>query len=246
MDRMLYVAMSGAKETMLAQAVNSHNLANISTTGFRKDLESFAALHVRGPVHESRTYTIDQGKGVDFSQGPMVQTGRDLDVAIQGEGWIAVQAPDGGEAYTRAGDLRINSAGILSNGAGFPVLGEGGPIAIPEFETLSIGADGTITVRALGQPTNALTVVDRIKLVNPPQEDLEKGADGLIRTRTGEPLAPDANVEIISGAIEGSNVNGVDAMVNMIQLSRQYELQVKMMKVAEETDQAAAQLIRFG
>ena len=246
MDRMLYVAMSGAKETMLAQAVNSHNLANISTTGFRKDLESFAALQVRGPVYESRAYTVEQGKGVDFSQGPIIQTGRDLDVAIQGDGWIAVQAPDGSEAYTRAGDLRINSAGILSNGAGYPVLGEGGPIAIPEFETLSIGADGTITVRGLGQPTNALNVVDRIKLVNPPVEDLEKGEDGLIRTTTGEPLAPDADIEIISGAIEGSNVNGVDAMVNMIELSRQYEMQVKMMKVAEETDQAAAQLIRFG
>ncbi|MDX5333914.1 MAG: flagellar basal-body rod protein FlgF [Gammaproteobacteria bacterium] len=246
MDRMLYVAMSGARETMLAQGVNAHNLANISTTGFRKDLESFMSLQVRGPVFESRAYALEQGQGVDFTPGPIQQTGRDLDVAIQGDGFIAVQAPDGTEAYTRAGDLRVSSAGILTNGAGHPVLGEGGPVAIPEYETLTIGADGTISVRGLGQPSNALAVVDRIKLVNPPLEELQKGEDGLLRMADGQPFPPDAQVQLVGGAIEGSNVNGVDAMVDMIQLARQYELQVKMMKTAEQIDESASQLIRFG
>ena len=244
MDRMLYIAMSGAKETMLAQAVNNHNLANINTTGFRKDLESFAALQVRGPVYDSRAYTIEQGRGTDFSHGTVLQTGRDLDIAIDGDGFIAVQAPDGTEAYTRAGDLRINSAGILTNGAGHAVLGEGGPIAVPEYETLTIGADGTISLRAQGQPTNALAVLDRIKLVNPPKEELEKGQDGLLRMRDGIEVPPDANVGIVAGAIETSNVNGVEAMVTMIELSRQYEMQVKMMKTAEQTDEASSLLLR--
>lgn len=246
MDRLLYVAMTGASQTMLAQAANSHNLANVSTTGFRADLEAFRSLPVYGPGYPGRVYAMTESKGVDFSPGSIVTTGRDLDVAVNGSGWIAVQAPDGTEAYTRAGDLRVTSGGMLVTGAGHPVLGNAGPIAIPPYETLEIGADGTISIRPLGQGAETLAVVDRIKLVDPPLQDLEKGQDGFLRLKDGTAAAPDARVRLVSGALESSNVNAVDAMVRMIELARQFELQVKAMKTAEENDAVSARLMQLG
>ncbi|MFA7096516.1 MAG: flagellar basal-body rod protein FlgF [Gammaproteobacteria bacterium] len=246
MDRLLYVAMTGASQTMLAQAANSHNLANVSTTGFRADLEAFRSLPVYGPGYPGRVYAMTEGKGVDFSPGSIITTGRDLDVAVNGSGWIAVQAPDGTEAYTRAGDLRVTSGGMLVTGAGHPVLGNGGPIAVPPYETLEIGADGTISIRPLGQGAETLAVVDRIKLVDPPLQDLEKGQDGFLRLKDGVTAFPEAHVQLVSGALESSNVNAVDAMVRMIELARQFELQVKTMKTAEENDAVSARVMQLG
>jgi flagellar basal-body rod protein FlgF len=243
MDRMLYVAMTGASQTMLAQTANTHNLANASTTGFHADLEAFRAMPVYGQGYPSRVYAMAERPGTDLSSGTVTATGRDLDVAVNGDGWIAVQAADGSEAYTRAGDLRVSSNGQLVNGAGHAVLGNGGPIAIPPSEKIDIGADGTITSRALGQAPNTLSAVDRIRLVNPPKADLMKGADGLMRLRSGDVPAPDVNVQLISGSLESSNVNAVEAMVNMITLSRQFEMQVKAMRTTEEIDTAAAKLL---
>ena len=246
MDRMLYIAMSGAKETMNAQTVNSNNLANASTTGFRADLDAFQSLSVHGPGYPSRAYALSENFKVDFSPGALMVTGRDLDVAVNGEGWIAVQAPNGSEAYTRAGDFRVDSNGLLTTGAGHPVLGNAGPVAIPPFEKLELGNDGTVTVQPLGQSPNTLAVVDRIKLVNPDMTSLVKGEDGLIRVEDGVPAQADAGVGLITGSLESSNVNGVESMVNMIQLARQFELQVKMMATSEQNDEATAQIMRIG
>jgi flagellar basal-body rod protein FlgF len=243
---MLYLAMTGARETMLAQAVQTHNLANVNTTGFRADLESFISKPVQGPGYDSRVYAVDDSEGMDMSPGRAQQTGRPLDVAVDGDGWIAVQAPDGGEAYTRAGDLRVDSLGLLTTGTGLPVLGNGGPIAVPPFERIEIAVDGTISIQPVGGAPNTLAVVDRIKLVNPPRDTLVKGEDALIRTNDGNIAPPDAGVRVFSGMLEGSNVNGIDAMVRLIELSRQFELKVKMMKAAEENDRQAAQLMRIG
>ena len=245
MDRMLYVAMSGAKETALAQARNTQNLANARTTGFKASLDAFSSRHVTGPVHETRTYAVAEDMRVDLSPGPLQATGRDLDVAVQGEGWIAVQAPDGGEAYTRAGDLRVDSVGLLTTGTGLPVLGDGGPIAVPPFETLEIGSDGTISIRPLGQEANTLAQVDRIKLVNPDPTELVRGEDGLIRHAQGLEQPPDAGVNLVNGMLESSNVNTVEAMVRMIDLARHFEMQVKMMKTVEDNDAASASLLRL-
>ena len=242
MDRMLYIAMTGAREIMTSQAVNTNNLANASTTGFRADLESFSSVPVWGEGHPDRVYAAAEGMGVDFSGGSIQSTGRDLDVAIKGHGWIAVQAPDGSEAYTRSGDLRVDGFGVLTTGAGYPVLGEGGPIAVPPNGKLDIGADGTITVQPLGQGINALAIVDRIKLVNPPNSALEKGEEGLMRMRGGVAEA-DASVSLASGALESSNTNAVESMVRMIELARQFEMQIKMMKTAEDNDRSAAKLM---
>lgn len=246
MDRVVYVAMTGAKHTMAANAVNNNNLANINTTGFRADLAAFQSRPVEGAGYASRINAVAEGRSVDFTPGPIMTTGRDLDVAVKGEGWIAVQAQDGKEAYTRAGDFTVNSAGMLLTRTGDPVLGNGGPIAIPPFEKLSIGRDGTISILPVGQAPSTLAVVDRIKLVNPPANQLEKTSEGLFRHRDGGPQPADAAVSVAPGALEGSNVNGVTALVNMIEMSRHHEMQVKMIKTAEDNDQVTAQIMRIG
>jgi flagellar basal-body rod protein FlgF len=245
MDRMLFLAMSGVKQTLTAQAAAAHNLANTNTTGFRADLAAFRSMPVFGPGYPTRVYAMTERPGVDFTHGPVQHTGNELDVAVNGDGWIAVQSPDGAEAYTRRGDLRLTSNGFLETGAGHPVLGNGGPIAIPPAEKLEIGSDGTISVLPVGQDANTLAQVERIKLVNPPFEFLVKGADGLFRLTDGTNALADANVTVIAGALEGSNVNGVHAMVQMITLARQFELQVQAMHTAEENDAAAAHMMRL-
>lgn len=243
MDRMLYIAMSGAKQTMLAQTVNSQNLANVSTAGFREDLLAFSSQEVPGAGLPSRVYSNGYSVGTNMAPGSIHTTGNDLDIAVSGEGWIAVQAPDGSEAYTRAGDLRIDSVGLLTTGAGHPVLGNGGPLAIPPAETIEIGRDGTVSIRPVGQAPNTLAVVDRIKLVNPVAGSLVKGADGLMRRGGGGEVTADAGVTLVSGALEMSNVNAVDALVNMMELSRHFEMQVKIMQTAQENDEASVRLL---
>jgi flagellar basal-body rod protein FlgF len=245
MDRMLFIAMNGAKETMTAQAINTNNLANASTTGFRADFQTSLSQQVYGPGHPSRVYASVEGEGVDFTQGSVISTGRELDMAINGEGWFAVQAADGREAYTRAGDMRIDNLGRLTNGAGQTILGNGGPISVPAHAKLEIGADGTISIQPLGQPVNTLATIDRIKLVNPANDQLEKGVDGLMRLRSGQNAVADAGVSVVSGSIESSNVNTVGAMVKMIELARQYETYIKLMQSAEENDRASAEIIKM-
>lgn len=244
MDRMLYVAMSGASETLLAQSTNSHNLANANTTGFLADLQQFRSMPVFGEGFPTRVYALSERPKLDFTPGPIHATERDLDVAVKGDGWITVQAPDGSEAYTRAGDLQIDANGLLMTGTGLPVIGNSGPIAIPPAEKIEFATDGTISIRPLGQGANALAVIDRIKLVNPSIDSLDKGEDGLIRLKDGTVAQADANAQLVAGYLEGSNVNMVDAMVDMIELARRFEMQVKMMKTAEETDSASASLLR--
>jgi flagellar basal-body rod protein FlgF len=245
MDRMLYLAMSGAKQTMLAQTAVSHNLANANTVGFRADLEAFRSMPVFGPGHPSRVFAMSERPDVDFSAGTVISTGNNLDVAIKGDGWLAVEAEDGSEAYTRAGDLRIGSNGILETGAGHPVLGNGGPIAIPPHETLEIGTDGTISILPLGQDPNTLADIDRLKLVNPDIKQLVKGDDGLFRLEDGTQAPADASVNLVRGSLESSNVNTVHAMVEMISLARQFEMQIKAMRTVEENEQQTAQLMRL-
>ncbi len=246
MDRLIYTAMAGAKHTMQAQSRNSHNLANVSTTGFRAELVALEDVSLYGPGHPSRAFSgLDSG-GSDLTPGPIHVTGRDLDVAVHGHGWLVVQAPSGDAAMTRAGDLRLNSARVLTTGAGHPVMGSGGPIAVPPAETIEIGADGTLSVRPLGGSADALVQVDRILLVNPEPARLEKGLDGLMRVADGEPLDGDATIRLTSGAIESSNVNAVEALVDMISLARHYELQVKLMRAAQENDAAMNRVMSLG
>lgn len=246
MDRFLYISMSGAKETLRAQTANNHNLANASTTGFRADMSAFQTRAVAGSGHASRAYATNSTTGWDPTQGALLSTGRELDVGINGPGWIAVLGQDGREAYTRAGDLRVDPNGMLLTGAGHQVMGEGGPISVPPNTSLTIGGDGTISVIPLGQGPETTAMVGRIKLVNPPDAAMVRGEDGLFRSGTGADLPADASVRLSVGSLETSNVNTADAMVNMIELARRFDLQVKAMRTAEENAATSAQLLRGG
>jgi flagellar basal-body rod protein FlgF len=242
---MLYVAMSGAKETLLAQGANSNNLANADTPGFLADLQQFRSMPVFGDGFPTRVYGMSERPTVDFSHGSIVHTGNELDVAVNGDGWLTVQAKDGTEAYTRRGDLVLDANGVLTTGNGLPVLGNGGPIAIPPAEKIEIANDGTISIRPLGQDVGELAVVDQIKLVNPPIAEMEKGRDGLMRMQDGSTAEPDVAAQLVSGSLKSSNVNVIDAMVDMIELSRRFEMQVKMMKTAGDVEQGSASIMRI-
>lgn len=245
MDRMLYIAMSGAKQTMLAQAAATNNLSNVSTTGFKADFNTFRSMPLLGDGLATRTYAMSERPGINLESGSLQPTGRELDIAINGKGWIAVQSTDGTEAYTRSGHLNVTANGQLITRDGLPVMGDNGPIAIPPAEKIEIGGDGTITIQGQGQSADALTTVERIKLVNPQETNLEKGNDGLFRTRDKIPAPADAEVQVLAGNLEASNVNAVEELVNMVNLQRQFEMQVKMMKTAEQNSELTSQLLRL-
>jgi flagellar basal-body rod protein FlgF len=244
MDDMLYVAMSGTRETLIAQGNVANNLANANTTGFLADLNQFRSMPVFGDGYPTRVYALDERPQPDFKRGAIAQTGRSLDVAVKGGGWIAVQGRDGSEAYTRRGDLQVDTSGVLTAGNGLPVMGNSGPIALPPFDAIQIGVDGTISIRPQGSAANELAVVDRIKLVDPQYDRMTKGEDGLMRLKDGGEAPASADQRLVSGSLEGSNVNIVNEMVNMIELARLYEMQVKVMKTAEETADASASVIQ--
>lgn len=243
MDRLIYTAMSGAKNAFLQQAGIAHNLANAASTGYRAQEHKFRAVQIQNSPLPTRAFAVDASVADVFEPGPLSATGRSLDVAVQGAGWIAVETPDGREAYTRAGNLQTNATGQLQTAQGNNVLGDGGPIAIPPDNRVTIAPDGTVSVvPTYGTPNNS-NPVGRIKLVNPPENELVRGADGLFRLKSGQPADVDANVRLAPETLEGSNVNSVDAMVNMISLARQFEMQVKMMQSADANARAAAQLL---
>jgi flagellar basal-body rod protein FlgF len=244
MDHMIYVAMTGARESMRAQSVVAHNIANASTTGFREVRRSVDSEGIPGPGLDTRINPVSRPDSWNPTTGTMMQTGRDLDIAVQGEGWIAVQNADGTEGYTRAGNLRINAAGLLETATGQLVKGSGGPISIPPFNQLYLGNDGQISIVPQGQTPEALAVVDRIKLVRPDPAAMVQAGNGLFRMADGSEAAPDATVSIASGQLESSNVNATAALVEMIELSRSYEMQVRLMHTADENDAAASRLIR--
>ncbi|MDX1452981.1 MAG: flagellar basal-body rod protein FlgF [Oleiphilaceae bacterium] len=246
MDKALYIAMSGAKQNMLAQRSHANNLANVNTTGFKEDFEQARAMPVFGEHYASRAYALTERPATNFEQGPLIQTGNSLDIALKGEGWIAVQAADGQEAYTRAGDLSVDVNGVLRTGTGLPVMGNGGPIALPPSAKVEIGADGTISVLPLDGGAVGLAQIDRIRLVNPPSESLEKRADGLVYIKDDAPAAEvDGTLRVEPGFLEGSNVNAVSALTEILTLSRQYEMQVKLMSHAEKNSEASARLLQI-
>lgn len=243
MDRLIYTAMTGAKHILEQQATTAHNLANATTTGFRAQLDSFRAVPVISDGLPTRAFVVDSTVGSDFTPGAIQQTGRDLDVAVQGKGWIAVESEGGAEAYTRNGSLKLSENGVLQTQSGLNVMGEGGPISIPPDVAIAIAKDGTVSaIPKTGSPS-AVSVLGRIKLVNPPDASLVRGDDGYFRTRDGSAADADANVTLVDGALESSNVNVVEAMVNMINLGRQFEMQMKLLQNAENNANKASQLL---
>lgn len=244
MDRMLYVAMTGAKQILEAQGTVSHNLANVATTGFRADLHAFSSQAVPGAGFPTRVNTVNEGGAVSMETGPVASTGRALDVAIDGEGWFAVQARDGTEAYTRMGNFRLTPEGNLETATGLPVLGDGGPVSLPPADEIAVGGDGTITIVGQGTPAATASAIGRLKLVNPPAGQLVKGPDGLMRLRSGAAAPADANVRVIGGALEGSNVNAAKALVEMIEFQRLFDMQIKMLSTADTNAQISQRLLQ--
>jgi len=243
MDHGLYVAMTGAKQIMQAQAINNHNIANLSTIGFRADAVSFTSEPIYGPGYATRVNAVAGDAGTDFSSGVMQSTGRDLDIAVNGKGFIAVRGTDGKEAYTRAGDLRVTPTGAVTTAGGLAVLTESGPLVIPPSTQVTIGGDGTVSVVPQGSAPFAVTQVDRIKLVNPATADLQKGEDGLLRLKLGTKAKADDAVTITSGMLESSNVNAAQSLISMIELQRMYELQVKGINSTDQNEQSAERLM---
>jgi flagellar basal-body rod protein FlgF len=243
MDRLIYTAASGAKHILEQQATTSNNLANVSTTGFRAQLDTFRAVPVQSEGLPTRAFVVDNTIGADFSSGALQVTGRDLDVAVKGRGWIAVQNADGTESYTRNGALQINQNGVLQTSNGLAIAGEGGPITIPPDVTVSVGNDGTISTLSTTTVPAAPTVLGRIKLVNPNEADLVRGDDGLFRMKDGSSAPADPAVSVAGGALENSNVSAVDSMVSMISLARSLDTQMSLLKNAENNAAKATQIL---
>ena len=243
MDRVIYVAMSGAKQMLGQQSTVANNLANASTTGYRAQLTAFRAAEVFGDGMATRAFVVDSTPAADFRPGTIQHTGRDLDVAIEGTGWITVQTADGTEAYTRNGSLQVNVNGVLQTRNGLTIMGDGGPIAIPADSRMTVAADGTVSTVPNGNQAAQVTPIGRIKLVNPPEAELVRGDDGLFRVRSGVPAEADTKVKLQGGALEGSNVNVVEAMVSMISISRQFDMHMKVLQNAEGNERQASQLL---
>jgi flagellar basal-body rod protein FlgF len=238
MDRMIYLSMSGAKATMQRQDTLANNLANVSTVGFRAELAAFRAVPVQGSGASTRVYSLESTTGYDATPGQVTGTGRNLDVAMKGNAWLAVQGLDGTEAYTRGGSLDVSAEGTLTTRNGLTVLGDGGPIQVPVNSEVSIAADGTVSAKSA---TGRNTAVGKLKLVTP-EAPLQRGTDGLFRAAEGD-LSADATARVQDGALEGSNVSSVETMVAMIAAARQFEAQMKMLQTAEADEKAAAQLL---
>jgi flagellar basal-body rod protein FlgF len=243
MDRVIYIAMTGAREVTRQQAAVSHNLANISTHGFRQELNVFRALPVVGEGAKTRAFVLETTPRTDFTPGTIQQTGRPLDIALRGPGWVAVQDASGQEAYTRMGHLQVSQNGILQTTNGLNVLGDAGPLATPPDQDILIARDGTVSSVPIGIGLNAVAIAGRIKLTNPNETDLVRGEDGLFRLKSGQPAEADANVTLISGALETSNVNPAEAMVSMVSLARQFEMQMRVIRAAEDNNRSADKVL---
>ncbi len=238
MDRMIYLSMSGAKATMQRQDTLANNLANVSTPGFRAELQAFRAVPVQGSGASTRVYALETTTGYDASAGAITATGRDLDVAVKGNSWLTVQALDGTEAYTRGGSLEVSNDGTLTTRGGLPVMGDGGPLQVPPNAAVNIGADGTVSAKGTDGKN---TAIGKLKLVTP-EAPLQRGTDGLFRGADGD-LTADDTARVQDGALEGSNVSAVESMVAMIAAARQFEAQMKMIQTAEADEKAASQLL---
>jgi len=235
--------MTGANHTLNQQATVAHNLANAATTGFRSENNAFRAVPVYGDGLPTRAFVVDSTVNADFTPGALQTTGRDLDVAIQGSGWIAVQLDNGEEAYTRNGNLQVSPNGILLTQNGLKVKGDGSTISVPPETRITIGVDGTVSAVPITPQPNTVAVVGRIKLVNPAEENLIKGTDGLFRLKDGGVAQIDAKVKLVDGTLEGSNVNVVHEMVSMIALARQFDMQMKMLENAQQNAQQASEIM---
>ena len=245
MDRLIYTSLSAMRGAMSQQTTTANNLANVNTVGFRAELANTQALWLNGPGFDARAPSSEEVKSADMNAGTVFQTGRALDVAMDADALLSVQAPNGDEGYTRRGDLQLDDSGLLTTGDGHPVLGEQGPIALPPADEVRIDKDGSIWIIPTGGDVNQPQLVDRLKLVSAKGSQTIKGVDGLFRLQGGGALPADPGAQVTSASLEGSNVNATQALVDMIDASRAWETQIKMLTTARELDTASADLMRL-
>ncbi|MET0307192.1 MAG: flagellar basal-body rod protein FlgF [Sphingomonas sp.] len=245
MDKLVYTALSGLRSQMSAQSTIANNIANASTTGYRAERVNFDRLVLQGQGFESRELASEEVNDFDRRAGTMIQTGRPLDVAVTGDSWMAVQATDGSEAYTRRGDLNVSSSGVLETGDGFPVMGSGGPITVPPYQSIAIAEDGTVTIVPPGGDASQPQVVDKIKLASTDGSQTSKGLDNLLHVKGGGVLPEDMDAKVQGGALEQSNVNLTQSLVDMIENQRSYEVQANLLKEAKTMDESSASLMRM-
>jgi flagellar basal-body rod protein FlgF len=245
LDRLIYTALSGMRGAMSRQTATANNLANANTTGFRAEMSAARALWVQGEGLETRAPTSQEVVAADMSPGAISHTGRNLDVAMQGDAMLAVQAEDGSEAYTRRGDLQVSATGLVSTGDGHPVLGDGGPLTLPPADSIRIAEDGAIWIVPTGGDPNQPQQVDRLKLASPAGSHVLKGVDGLFRVPSGGALPSDPDARIIPASLESSNVNTSQTLIDMIQASRAWDMQLNLVTQARDMDTSAADLMRL-
>lgn len=245
MDSTLYVAMAGAVGSLEQQQLYANNLANVTTNGFMADIYQAESVYATGNGLDAQAFAVSKTNGVDFAPGPMISTGRDLDAAIKGDGFFAIQDKNGNEVYTRNGNFSVNKEGLLTTADGHLVLGDGGPISIPAADKIQIAGDGTITVVPDSSEPNALAVLDRLKLVKPNHQDLVKNNQGFLQLKNNGTANVDASVGVEAGMLEGSNVNAVEQMIHMINSSREFESHMKTMQTIDENDQSLARLLQL-
>jgi len=245
MDRLVNTALTAMRGAMARQASIANNLANANTIGFRAEVANAETRWIKGDTFDTRAQASEQVIAADMAQGAVTETGNPLDLALNGDALLAVQATDGGEAYTRRGDLKVSDSGLLTTGDGLPVLGEGGPVILPQMDSVSIAKDGSIWgVPQGGDPANPQQV-DKLKLVNAAGSSIAKGNDGLFREVNDGALPSDPLATVTSGSLEGSNVNSTQALIDMIEASRAWETQVKMIDTAKQMDDGGASLMRL-
>lgn len=245
MDPVLYNSMGGSRTDFGRQHITNNNMANINTVGFKADLFQAQSLYMNGLADTSTALPVQQQNGVDFTDGPLMTTGNDLDVAVLGKGWFAIESSKGKEAYTRAGSFHINENGMLVTASGHPVLGDGGPISLPPAQSIDIGTDGTISIVPLDGPPGSIAVLDRLKLVKLKNEDLFKDSDGLMKLQQGAKAETDASITVVKGALEGSNVNPVEQMINTISAGQGFNEKMKVIGSADNNAQKLAQLLQL-
>ncbi len=245
MDRLIFTAFSGLSSSMLRQRVIAANMANAQTIGYRADTVSFTPMTLKGPSLEVRAMNETEVRGASMSAGSITQTGKPLDIAMQGDAMLAVQGADGGEAYTRRGDLGLSPSGLLTNGDGAPVIGENGPITIPPGREVIIGPDGQVLLRDPASPDTPPARVDRIKLASPAGSRIEKGLDGLFRVYGGGVLPNDVEAKALPGSLEQSNVNPSDVLVQMVEAQRLFDIRTKLVATAREIDEGGASLMKM-
>jgi flagellar basal-body rod protein FlgF len=246
MDRSIYVAMSGAKELFLAQEGHNNNLANLNTQGFLADRFQQRAMPVFGDVLATRVQAMTESPALDLAPGPLTPTGRDMDVAMSGRGWISVLGTDGGESFVRSASLQVTPAGQMVTESGRPVLGNFGPIALPPFQRVSIAPDGTISIVPQGQTPEVEQVVDRIKMVDPPPNQLRKAQDGTLQVQNRLLQPADAGLRLTPMTLQGSNVSGMGELVALLEDARRYEMHVRFLSESRDNEGAGTSLLRLG